>query len=276
VVIDHPRRNGPWSRLVRRAVPGAVVAVIDDEGGDLDADLVVNGTVLEAYHRYSGLPARAQVLAGPRHTLLRPVFGRSRWPAAGAGPGVGREAGVLMVVGSGAGAADWARFLASEVLDRTGWGRSRLVVGAAFPDRAALVSAGDAAGIQVLVGQSGAELAALLASAPVALITGGMIVYEALAVGVPAVVYPQIPNLLPEARWLAGRGCIHDLGAGGGFDAAAVRGAVNTLLGDRAAAAGMSRRQRRLIDGGGAGRMAAALLALVAGAPPVPDRGPAA
>jgi len=168
-----------------------------------------------------------------------------------------------MVVGSGEGAARWAFFLVSSAIDRTGWGRPRLVVGAAFPERSVLAAACAAAGVELLVGLGAADLAALLASASVALITGGMIVLEALAVGVPAVVYPQVANLGPEARWLAARGGIIDLGAEGGFEAAVIRVAVNTVLGDREVAAKMSHCQRRLIDGLGAERTAASVLALL-------------
>jgi spore coat polysaccharide biosynthesis predicted glycosyltransferase SpsG len=263
VVIDHPWRNGSLSRLVRRAAPGARVAVIDDEGGDLDADLVVNGTVLDEYHRYTGLPSRAELLVGPRHALLRPAFGRTPWRAGG-NAGTAADSGVIMVVGSGECAARWAFFLASDAVDRAGWGRPRLVVGAAFPEPEALAAACTVAGIDLMAGLGGEDLAVALASAPVALITGGMIVYEALAVGVPAVVYPQLPNLCPEARWLAARGCLVDLGAGGGFDAGAIRAAVMALVADRGASAAMSRCQRRLIDGRGVERMAASLLARLA------------
>ena len=260
VVIDHPHRVGSWVRRVRQTRPDAAVVVIDDEGGERDADLVINGTVPDAYHHYSGLPERARMLLGPCYTLLRPAFGRVSWSPP---PADSADAGVVMVVGSGARATRWVTFLLSKAVDRSGWGaRPRLVVGAAFPEPAALAKACDAAGLSLAVGLGAVDLASALVSASVALITGGMIVCEALAVGVPMVVYPQEANLVPEARWLAARGCLIDLGAEGGFQALAVQAAVAALRGDRDRAEAMSRCQRRLMDGRGAERVAVALLAI--------------
>ena len=51
-----------------------------------------------------------------------------------------------------------------------------------------------------------------------ALVTGGMAMSETLAIGAPAAVFPQVANLVPEARWFAERGAIRDLGYDGGLD----------------------------------------------------------
>ena len=254
-MIDHPRHNGRWSQLVRRAAAGTLVAVIDDWGGEIDADVIINGTVLDDYHHYTGMPDGALVLTGPRYTLLRSAFAATPWPSAAGG------GGVVMVVGSGARAGAWAFFLTSNALDRSGWGPVRMVVGGAFPERAALTGACAAAGIALSVGLTAPELASVLASSSLALITGGMIVYEALAVGVPAVVFPQLDDLIPEARWLAERGCVLDLGFEGGFDGPTVAAAVARLLGDDGAALALSHRGRTLLDGRGTERAAAALAA---------------
>jgi len=96
-----------------------------------------------------------------------------------------------------------------------------------------------------------------LSQASVALITGGMIVYEALAVGVPAVVFPQIQNLIPEAKWFAQRGCIVDLGYENGMDINLVSKSVDKLLESSSDRVAMSNLQRAVIDGHGMGRAAA-------------------
>ncbi|MGE5506656.1 MAG: hypothetical protein ACM31L_19700, partial [Actinomycetota bacterium] len=226
------------------------VAAVDDEGGAVVADLVVNGTVLDQYHQYPVVPAGARVLAGPSYTLLRPAFAATPWRRLA-------EPSVTIVVGSGDRARDWA-FALTEV-DRRGWGPVAMVVGNAFPDFDALHAACAHAGIRLLRGLDAASLAAELASARLALITGGMVVYEALAVGVPAVVFPQVPNLIPEALWFADKGCIRDLGFDGGLDRLHVARSVAGLIGDDDALLAMSGQARALVDGRGLERAARAL-----------------
>lgn len=110
-----------------------------------------------------------------------------------------------------------------------------------------------------------AAMADHIASGRVALITGGMIMSEALAVGAPAVVFPQVDNLIPEARWFAERGAICDLGYDGGMDTCRVGREVGRLLSDRGAAGALSARGSRFIDGHGAARAASEILARLSG-----------
>ncbi len=249
LLIDVPRALEVRWDVLRASYAGSI-ALIDDWGGPLDADLIVNGTVLDAYHHYPALHAGGKVLAGPDHALLRPAFRHARW----------REpdgANLVVVVGGGERAAEWARWLASQAP----WPDMpvTLVVGAAFPGLPELAESLASGQIALRVGIPGEALAGLLAQASLALTTGGMIVYECLALGTPLVFFPQLQDLLPEAEWFAARGVGLSLGYAGGFDAAAIRAAVTNLLANAAARQAMSRRQRTLLDGRGASRAAAAI-----------------
>ncbi len=256
VLLDIPHYPpGLFAELRRTGLP---LICIDDMGGAIDADLVINGTVLQDYHSYPQVPAGSTLLLGPRYALIRLDFGRIRW----APP---LRPNVLIVVGSGERAREWAYWLVTEGVDGTAWGSVTMVVGAAFPDFDVIAELGAQCGISLRCGLDAGALAHLLANASVALITGGMIVYEALAVGVPAVVFPLLANMLPEARWLAERGCILGLGGEGGMEAPTVRSAVGHLLSDHRAAEDMSRRQRSLVDGGGMERAARAIARLLGG-----------
>jgi spore coat polysaccharide biosynthesis predicted glycosyltransferase SpsG len=209
VLVDL-RRHAPdlWSAL---RGPGRPVIAVDDEGGELTADLVINGAVPDAYHCYPALRPGGKALTGLSYTLLRPAFGTTPWrdPEAPS---------VAVVVGSGERARHWAFALVGDALDRTAWGKVSMAVGAAFPDIELLRQSCDHAGVRVLSGLDAPALTDLLTRSRVALITGGMIMCEALAVGAPAIVFPQVPNLIPEATWFAARGAIRDLGFDRGMD----------------------------------------------------------
>jgi spore coat polysaccharide biosynthesis predicted glycosyltransferase SpsG len=140
-----------------------------------------------------------------------------------------------------------------------------MVVGAAFPDRTALALACAQHGVALESDIAAERLAQLLSQSALALITGGMIVYEAVAAGVPAVVYPQMENLVAEANWFAARGAVVNLGAGG-MDARPLAGAVAALLTDRGERQAMSRRMNEIGDGQGMLRAARAIGTLL-GAP---------
>lgn len=248
VLVDVPHlAEDAWRRL---GTAGHPVIAVDDEGGAVVADLVINGTVLDSYHHYPTVATSARLLLGPDYTLLRPAFAVTPWrdPEAAA---------VTIVVGGGERARDWA-FRLMEA-DHTGWGAITMVVGSAFPDRPVLAEACECQGITLRHGLDAAGLAQLLARAQVALITGGMVLYECMAVGTPAVVFPQVPNLPPEAEWFAAKGCIIDLGYEGGMDMNTVSARVGALLADRVAARRMAAKARACVDGHGLERAAAAI-----------------
>jgi spore coat polysaccharide biosynthesis predicted glycosyltransferase SpsG len=253
VVVDLPAYDADEFRRPPRATPRIV---IDDFGGPLQADLVINGTVLERYHHYPHMREAHRMLCGPRYALVRPAFAAHPWHAV-------HGRGVVIVVGSGMRARDWSFMLTSTAMDRTAWGSVTMIVGRAFPDVPMLARRCADAGIALETGLSADALAAHLAGHATALVTGGMAVYEALATGTPTVVFPLLENMVPEAAWLAQRGCIQNLGLDDGMTPAAVSAAVSRLLSNPALAKDMSKRGHDVIDGQGMARAADAIARLL-------------
>lgn len=240
-----------WAGL---ELPGIV---LDDFGGDYPADLVINGTVLPSYHRYPHLRPGGRALCGGEYALLHPAFAQQAWRPEEA-------SGVSVVIGGGERALAWSRRLFSGELDFTAWGPVSVCVGRAFPAFEELAARAADLGVAAFQGLPAPQLALRLAQSRVALITGGMVLYECMALGAPTLVFPQLRNLEAEATWFAGRGCALDLGFEGGMDLAHLAAEMSGLLADPARAAMFSRNARAAIDGGGLVRAAAAVDAFLA------------
>lgn len=229
------------------------VIVVDDYGGRIDADLVINGTVLDDYHRYSGLSDGAQLFCGADYALIDPVFANTPWR----GPGEGKA--LTIVAGGGNRAADWVHELVDYEPELKTLGPTNLIVGQAFPEFEKLISRAEGSSITLFKGINATEMAALLSNASVALVTGGMIVYEALAVGVPTIVFPQETNLVKEAEWFAQQNCIRNLGYDGGMQMTLVSKTIRHLIDNPAMAVTCSQNARATIDGRGMERAASAI-----------------
>jgi spore coat polysaccharide biosynthesis predicted glycosyltransferase SpsG len=250
VIVDLPRPAAvPWPKL--RSLARLVVAV-DDEGGAVDADIVINGSVPESCYQYPALRPGAIALTGPAYSLLRGEFWAAKWWDPD-------SASVAIVAGSGARARDWSFALAGAELNRSAWGEIQMAVSSSFPDLAALRAACERAGINLVSGLDAHSMAQHLARAQVALITGGMVMLETLAVGTPAVVFPQVDNMIAEVQWFAKRGAIRDLGYCDGMNMARVGEEVALLLRDRGGARIQASRGGAIVDGRGAERAAAAI-----------------
>jgi len=251
ILVDFPtpcaRR---WQALAGNGCP---IAAILDESGLAAADLVMNGTVLESLHHYHGLRPGGRVLAGAPYALLRPPFAQHPWT------GLGGSA-VTAVIGSGQDAADWAFFLSNHWPDHR-LADLTLVVGSAFPDMPGLRAVTERRGIAVRQNLSAEQLALRLSQSGAALITGGMILYEAACIGVPSIVFPQIPNCVPEADWFTEARAVINLGLSGGQDMPAILQGLARLQGDEGQV--MSQRLRSIIDGQGLRRAAEAIGSLV-------------
>lgn len=240
-----------WAGL---ELPGIV---LDDFGGDYPADLVINGTVLPDYHRYPRLRPGGRALCGGEFALLHPAFAQQAWRPEAA-------SGVSVVIGGGERALAWSRRLFSGELDFTAWVPLTVCVGRAFPAFEVLAAHAADLGATAFQGLPAAQLARRLAQSRVALITGGMVLYECMALGAPTLVFPQLRNLEAEVAWFASRGCALDLGYDGGMDLRYVAAEMSDLLADPARAKTLSRNARATIDGQGLNRAAAAVDAFLA------------
>jgi spore coat polysaccharide biosynthesis predicted glycosyltransferase SpsG len=115
------------------------------------------------------------------------------------------------------------------------------------------------------------SLVPALSRADVAVVAGGLTLYESAALGVPTVPMAVVPAQRPTIAAFAKRGAVADpkvtLGAGRRLDADAINrvaSAVANLLSDPARGRMLSTTARRLVDSRGAVRVARALEQLVA------------
>ncbi len=257
VLVDDPspRHVALWVREARRL--GIAVATVHDLGlARVDSDLAIDGSVAQARG------VRRADLEGPAFAILDPAIAtlRSRPPA--------REARrVLIALGGGANARAVGVQLARRI--------SRAVPDAVIRIAAGFQTGGATPGTlpprcQWLDAPAG--LAHALATSSVAVVAGGVTLYEAAALGTPVVALAIVAAQRPSVRAFAKAGAaIEATGPIGtsrsarrrGMDRAAALVAV--LLADPAGRRSMSRRARGLVDGQGTARAVRRLLTLLAG-----------
>jgi hypothetical protein len=104
-----------------------------------------------------------------------------------------------------------------------------------------------------------------LATCDVAVLAGGVTLYEACALGAPIVCVAVVRGQRPAIKAFARRGAVLDAGGPGALGVTVGRAAagVARLLHDRPAGRRAASAARRLVDGDGAGRVARRIRALV-------------
>ncbi|HEX5213978.1 MAG TPA: hypothetical protein VFV98_00865 [Vicinamibacterales bacterium] len=241
VVIDDPvaKTARPWIAAARRA--GAVVVTIHDLGiGCPDGDVVIDGSVTKTV-RPDG---RRRTLTGARYAILDPTLPVSARTADG-------NRRVLVALGGGR-----RRSTAMAIAD---------AIAAADPGAEIRIAGGFAApavssrSITWLPPTRG--LGRELSRATVAVVGGGVSLYEACALGVPAVGVPVVRAQTPTVREFGRRGAAIAMPFRSSERRTAA--AVVALLDDPRRRAVLRRRARQLVDGEGAQRAAAAVLSFV-------------
>lgn len=244
VVIDDPVRRDAerWTRAARRA--GAIVVTVHDLGlGARGADLVIDGSVT----RPRPPRGRAKVLSGTRFAVIDPAVSRRSQVH----PAVPR---VLIALGGGPHARR-----AQAIADRI----ARTYPKAEIRIAGGFISSGGRSSARVRWIGAPRGLAGELARATVAVVGGGVSLYEAAALGVPAVSVPVVRSQVPTVRAFARKRAA----VGVRYEAPAVEAAscVVSLLNDEARRRALARRSRALVDGRGAVRAAAEVVRLAAG-----------
>jgi spore coat polysaccharide biosynthesis predicted glycosyltransferase SpsG len=253
LVIDDPSADQatPWVRQARRQrIP---VATVHDPGiGRFSSDLRIDGNIVWGD---GSVPADLQ---GPEFAILDPIIPeiRSRRPP--------REP--------------------QRVLITLGGGQHVRAIGARLAERIATIVPG--ASIDVVAGLGGkapstplparcrwvvapSGLAQLLATASVAVVAGGITLYEACALGTPVVTLAVTPAQRPTTTAVAAAGVSIDASAPTRTMAINRAAAdVAYLLANPERAARLGWCGSRLVDGQGAARVARHLLALVAARAP--------
>lgn len=248
VVVDDPSpvRVRTWIRRARQA--GVPVVSVHDLGlGYSHADLLVDGTVCPGT-----VPPGISLLAGPDYAILDPAFdqpaSRREQPSSGR---------VLVALGGGQHVQTAAARLAAAIAAAAPAAEIRIVAGFAAGQRATLEH-----GSWVRAPHG---LLAELAAAQVAVVAGGVTLYEACAVGTATVGLAVTAAQHDTVRAMARFGAVIDGGClpldPGACERTAA--AVSRLLTRSDLAARQSVLARRLVDGRGARRVADRLNALL-------------
>jgi UDP-2,4-diacetamido-2,4,6-trideoxy-beta-L-altropyranose hydrolase len=252
VIVDDPspRHARTWLKRAKRA--GATTATIHDLGvGCHDADLVVDGSVTAR-----PLGRGAAGFRGPRFTVVDPrvlIARTARRPRRTL-----RRPRVLIALGGGSHVFTFVQPLVRDIARRCP--RAEITV-AAGVSRQPRPSLGSARWIERPHG-----LAPDLARSDVAVVAGGVTLYEACAIGVPIVALSVVPAQRAAIEAIAAHGAAVDCGPGACQDRTLVVDrageAVAMFLADWPARRHSTAAARRLIDGRGALRLASRLRAL--------------
>lgn len=252
LVVDDPVVSDaqPWIHAARRA--GRPVASVHDLGiGCLDSDLVIDGSVVRAP---SLRTCAAELLQGPDYAVLDPglLAWRQRRTAR---RGTAR---VLIALGGGPHAS-----LAAEIAE---------ALVNADPDVQVRIAGGFIAGgrqqLRVMprvcwVGRANG-LGEELARADVAVVGGGVTLYEACALGTAAVAVPVVDAQRATIAGFVAKGAASGI-VEGPVQASVVARMVLELVLDTARRSRLGRQGSRLVDGLGAMRAAAAVARLAQG-----------
>jgi spore coat polysaccharide biosynthesis predicted glycosyltransferase SpsG len=242
VIVDDPIENTAraWIAAARRA--DALVVTVHDLGiGCRESDVVIDGSIT----RTKGGRRGSASLLGSRFAVLDPslrTMARERRLAVH-----GRR--VLIALGGGP-----RLRLASAIAD---------AVVAAEPNAEVRIAGGfvvaprPAASNVVWIGAA-RGLAAELRDASVAVVGGGVSLYEACALGVPTVAVPVVNAQVPTVRGFGRHGAA--VAARFGESAETIANRAVALLHDSARQQSLSRKGPSLVDGRGAMRAAAAVL----------------
>ena len=240
VVADGRR----WLAAARRR--GIPVASIHDRGiAPLASDVAIDGS----------LAARGGI-AGARRSLIGPRFMVMDSQVRGRGRSAVDERLVVIALGGGP-RIGLARRLAHRIVELSP--EARVVIAAGF----AVLRHGSAPsrhGVEWLGPQ--ASLATVLGRSAVAVVAGGVTLYEAAALGVPTVAVPivEAQRATVRAFGMAGAAIVPEVTMR--VDADAVARAVTRLLNNRRLGGRIGRRGRQLVDGRGTERVVRALCAL--------------
>ncbi len=236
----------------------ARLAIIDDTGGPgpWSADVIINQNYGALAALYPDHDDDATLLFGPRYALLRPEFDRWRTIGRRSNDEVRRIAVSL----GGTDPKDVSSLVLSalETLPTSDW-QAIVVAGAANPRADALKARAAAADKPIRVMQSPGSMARLLAWADLAILAGGVTVWEALSLGVPIIGIAVADNQIRAAEMLHRDRLWHYLGRVEEIDSGRIAEATVRLLADAGERRRLSEAGCGTVDGKGASRVAEAL-----------------
>jgi spore coat polysaccharide biosynthesis predicted glycosyltransferase SpsG len=249
LILDDPsaEHGAPW--IARAANAGVRSVSVHDEGWSHPADLVVCGRLGAALKNRA-----ATVLNGPRFYLLDRRIAQARDRRTARRPSRPR---VIVALGGGDHVRRGAQALADALASHCPGVDVAVAAGLSSRPQPPLRHA------TWLSARGG--LVDALTAADVAVVAGGVTLYEACALGVPAVGLAVVAEQRPAVRAFARARAILDAGGVASSARAIDRAALSVarLLSDDVLRARTSAEARRLVDGRGAERVARYVRALV-------------
>ena len=198
-------------------------------------------------------------LLGPRFAALAPPFAeaRSRF--------VVRDSFERLIISMGGSDPNFATFTAYRAALRLKGLSIDVVLGPAFPEknRCRLEAIVDAGRTSLHYGESQEKIAQLFARADACILSGGITMFEAAAVGLPVMVISQNEAQLRNAESLASRGAVVNAGL---FSETSSQGLASTLSrwqSSRDARLALSTHAREAVDGNGIERICTRILQLL-------------
>jgi spore coat polysaccharide biosynthesis predicted glycosyltransferase SpsG len=266
VVVDDPSTPHAQRRIDAARRAGALVVTIHDLGlGCAEGDVVIDGS---AASPVSARPGRVS-LVGTRFAILdaqyAPAQRRAHSHPRTVAPSHRRlhapshRKQVLIALGGGPHVRT-AAAIARAIVAADPHAHVRIAGGFVARPRAV------APRVTWVTARRG--LARELAGADVAIVGGGVSLYEACAMGVPAVALPVVSGQVPTVRAFAKRGAaigLDRIGVNGGAAARNAAARAVALLNSPHQREALARRSTRFVDGQGASRAAAAVAALSQG-----------
>jgi spore coat polysaccharide biosynthesis predicted glycosyltransferase SpsG len=241
LVVDDPIASAarPWVAAARST--GTVVVTIHDLGiGFTGGDVVIDGSVT----RRAKVPPARVGLTGARYAILDPALALAKGRRAADS---GRR--VLVALGGGP-RREIAKSIAEAITAADP--RAQIRIAGGF----AVEPAAPTSNVTWINPRRG--LGDELSRATVAVVGGGVSLYEACALGVPTVSVPVVASQTPTVRAFARHGAAVGMPLRAAGDETAAE--VIALLDDPRRRAILRRRSMRLVDGRGAVRAAAAVL----------------
>lgn len=250
VIIDVPDGNGLKENF--RAIADMIVCLDDSGPGLDDQDILIRPNLL-------GLP-RPEGMPDDRYwsgqVILHPDFAMESHSLA-----VEKNYGSKEIMVCFGGSDQCGITLrAINILKRLPEGvLIRIILGAAFPwdEKLALLLDKDE---RYIVERNVPDVARILRNADIALISGGTLLYEACALGVPSVVICQNEGQLAEADIAHAAGAVTSLGISANVPDENIISAVERLLADDFLRQRMAGAGRSLVSQDGAAQLAARLL----------------
>jgi spore coat polysaccharide biosynthesis predicted glycosyltransferase SpsG len=249
LVVDDPslKEGRPWIARARRA--GVPSVSVHDCVDAHDADLVICGSI-----GVGEIHSAGTVLNGPEFYLLDRRIRlalRKRWTRTDS-----RPLRVLVALGGGQHVRRVAQELVLALRRHAGDVAISVAAGFSRGRRPAL------RGARWLSARKG--LTKALVDCDVAVVAGGVTLYEACALGTPAVALAVVPAQRRAIVEFAARGAVIDAGQVSGVNVNRAARSVARLLGDEQRRRATAGRARQLVDGLGAQRAAEQIRAMLA------------